>query len=315
MTEPAVFVGIDVSKARLDVAVRPSGEAQSVPQSETGLATLITKLSALRPTAIVLEATGGLEVPLVSALVAAGLPVQVLNPRQVREFARATGRLAKTDALDAQVLAQFAEVLRPAPRALPDEATHALSALLTRRRQLVEMLTAEKNRRGSAPKPLRKRIEAHIDWLTHELTGVEGELATAIRQSPVWREQDELLQSLPGVGPGLSRTVLAELPELGTLSPKQLAALVGVAPHNRDSGTLRGTRTIWGGRAVVRTALYMAALVAKKWNPVIKAFYERLVAAGKAKKVALVACMHKLLTIMNAMLKHRTPWRAHVQPT
>jgi transposase len=233
----------------------------------------------------------------------------------VREFARATGRLAKTDALDAQVLAQFAEVLRPAPRPLPDEATHALSALLTRRRQLVEMLTAEKNRRGSAPKPLRKRIEAHIDWLTHELTGVEGELATAIRQSPVWREQDELLQSLPGVGPGLSRTVLAELPELGTLSPKQLAALVGVAPHNRDSGTLRGTRTIWGGRAVVRTALYMAALVAKKWNPVIKAFYERLVAAGKAKKVALVACMHKLLTIMNAMLKHRTPWRAHVQPT
>ena len=315
MTEPAVFVGIDVSKARLDVAVRPSGEAQSVPQSETGLATLITKLSALRPTAIVLEATGGLEVPLVSALVAAGLPVQVLNPRQVREFARATGRLAKTDALDAQVLAQFAEVLRPAPRVLPDEATHALSALLTRRRQLVEMLTAEKNRRGSAPMPLRKRIEAHIDLLTHELTVVEGELATAIRQSPVWREQDELLQSLPGVGPGLSRTVLAELPELGTLSPKQLAALVGVAPHNRDSGTLRGTRTIWGGRAVVRTALYMAALVAKKWNPVIKAFYERLVAAGKAKKVALVACMHKLLTIMNAMLKHRTPWRAHVQPT
>lgn len=311
MTEPAVFVGIDVSKARLDVAVRPSGEAQSVPQSEAGLATLITKLSALHPTAIVLEATGGLEVSLVSALVAAGLPVQVLNPRQVREFARATGRLAKTDALDAQILAQFAEVLRPAPRSLPDEATHALSALLPRRRQLIEMVTAEKNRRGSAPKRLQKRITDHIDWLTHELTGIDGELDTAIRQSPVWCKQDELLQSLPGVGPGLSRTVLAELPELGTLSPKQLAALVGVAPHNRDSGTLRGARTIWGGRAVVRTALYMAALVAKKWNPVIKAFYERLVAAGKAKKVALVACMHKLLTIMNAMVKQKTPWRAH----
>ncbi len=269
----------------------------------------------MRPAAIVLEATGGLELPLVSALVAASLPVHVVNPRQVREFARATGRLAKTDALDAQILAQFAEVLRPAPRPLPDEATQALSALVTRRRQLIEMLTAEKNRRSRAPKRLRERIEIHIDWLTQELTGVDRELTTAIRQSPVWREQDDLLRSLPGVGPVLSRTMLAELPELGTLSPKQLAALVGVAPHNRDSGTLRGKRTIWGGRTVVRTVLYMAALVATKWNPIIKTFYERLVAAGKAKKVALVACMHKLLTIMNAMVKQRTPWRQHAQPT
>ena len=315
MTAPLVWVGIDVSKAQLNVAVRPAGRAQSVPQNETGRAALVAELRTLRPAAIVLEVTGGLELPVVSALAAARLPVQVVNPRQVREFARATGRLAKTDAVDAQILAQFAEALRPAPRPLPDEATQALSALMTRRRQLIEMLTAEKNRRGQAPKPLRHRIDLHIDWLTQELRGVDGELTTAIHQSPVWREQDDLLQSLPGVGPVLSRTLLAELPELGTLSPKQLAALVGVAPHNRDSGTLRGKRTIWGGRAVVRTALYMAALVATRWNPDINAFYERLVAAGKAKKVALVACMHKLLTIMNAMVKQRTRWRAHAQPT
>lgn len=313
MAETSVFVGIDVAKAQLDLAVRPSGPERSIAHTEAGIATLVEQVRALQPSAVVLEATGDLELPLASALAAAGLPVHVVNPRQVREFARATGRLAKTDALDARILAQFAEALRPTPRMLPDEATQALSAILTRRRQLIEMLTAEKNRLSSARSSLRKRIEAHIDWLTSELRRVDADLDTAIRQSPVWREQDDLLQSIPGVGPGLSRTVLAELPELGTLSRKQLAALVGVAPHNHDSGTLRGKRTIWGGRAVVRTALYMAALAATKWNPVIKAFYYQLLARGKAKKVALVACMHKLLLILNAMVKHRTPWRAHAQ--
>jgi transposase len=255
MAETPVFVGIDVSKAQLDVAVRPSGPERSVPYTEAGIATLVEEVRALHPSAVVLEATGDLEVPLVSALAAAGLPVHVVNLRQVRECARATGRLAKTDAVDARLLAQFAEALRPAPRTLPDEATQALSAVLTRRRQLIEMLTAEKNRLSSARSSVRERIQAHIDWLTSELRQVEAELDTAIRHSPVWGEQDARLQSMPGVGPGLSRTILAELPELGTLSPKQLAALVGVAPHNRDSGTLRGKRTIWGGRAVVRTAL------------------------------------------------------------
>lgn len=315
MAETPVFVGIDVAKTQLDVAVRPSGPERSIAYTEAGMATLVEQVRALHPSAVVLEATGDLEMPLVSALVAAGLPVHVVNPRQVREFARATGRLAKTDTLDARILAQFAEALRPAPRALPDEATQALSAVLTRRRQLLEMLTAEKNRLSSARSSVRERIKVHIDWLTHELRQVDAELDAAIRHSPVWREQDDLLQSIPGVGPGLSRTMLAELPELGTLSPKQLAALVGVAPHNRDSGTLRGKRTIWGGRAAVRTALYMAALVATKWNPIIKAFYHRLLAKGKAKKVALVACMHKLLTILNAMVKHRTPWQVNVPQT
>jgi transposase len=313
MSETQLFVGVDVSKARLDVAIRPSGDTLTVLHDEVGIAGLVTRLHAWQPAAVVLEATGDLESAVVSALAAAGLPVHVVNPRQVREFARATGRLAKTDALDAQILAQFAEVLHPVPRPLPDEATQALSAVLTRRRQLIEMLTAEKNRLSHARPALRKRIEAHIEWLTSELRRGDADLDTAIRHSPVWREQDDLLQSMPGVGPGLSRTMLAELPELGALSSKQLAALVGVAPHNRDSGTLRGKRTIWGGRAVVRTALYMAALVATKWNPVIKAIYHQFLARGKAKKVALVACMHKLLIILNAMVRHRTPWRANAQ--
>ena len=313
MRETKIFVGVDVSKARLDVAVRPSGDMLTVRHDESGIAGLITRLQAWQPTAVVLEATGDLECTVVSALAAAGLPVHVVNPRQVREFARATGRLAKTDALDAQILAQFGEVLRPAPRALPDEATQALSAALARRRQLLEMLIAEKQRHSQAAARLKPGIATHITWLTAELQRVDADLTLAIRHSPVWREQDDLLQSMPGVGPGLSRTMLAELPELGTLSSKQLAALVGIAPLNRDSGTLRGKRTIWGGRAVVRTALYMAALAATNWNPVIKAFYHQLLARGKAKKVALVACMHKLLIILNAMVKQRTPWRATAQ--
>lgn len=313
MSETKIFVGVDVSKARLDVAVRPSGDMLTVRHDESGIAGLIMRLQAWQPTAVVLEATGDLECTVVSALAAAGLPVHVVNPRHVREFARATGRLAKTDALDAQILAQFGEVLRPAPRSLPDEATQALSADLARRRQLLEMLIAEKQRHSQAAARLKPGIATHIAWLTAELQRVDADLTLAIRQSPVWREQDDLLQSMPGVGPGLSRTMLAELPELGTVPSKQLAALVGIAPLNRDSGTLRGKRTIWGGRAVVRTALYMAALAATKWNPVIKAFYHQLLARGKAQKAALVACMHKLLIILNAMVKQRTPWRANAQ--
>jgi transposase len=313
MSETEIVVGVDVSNARLDVAVRPSGDRLTVRHDEPGIASLITRLQAWQPTAVVLEATGDLECTVVSALAAAGLPVHVVNPRQVRDFARATGQLAKTDALATQILAQFGEVLRPTPRSLPDEATQALSAALARRRQLLEMLIAEKQRHSQAAARLNPGIATHIVGLTAELQRVDADLTLAIRQSPVWREQDDLLQSRPGVGPGLSRTLLAELPELGALPSKPLAALVGIAPLNRDSGTLRGTRTIWGGRAVVRTALYMAALAATKWNPVIKAFYHQLLARGKAKKAALVACMHKLLIILNAMVKQRTPWRANAQ--
>ncbi len=305
---PLVFVGIDVSQVRLDIAVRP-GTSFSITHDESAITALVQQLCALSPTLIVLEATGGMEIPLTSALATAGLPVVVVNPRQVRDFAKASGRLAKTDALDAQVLAQFAEVMRPQPRPLPDAEARALAALLTRRRQLVEMLTAEKNRLLSASSPIRKRVRTHIVWLERELEHTNTDLAEAIRQSPVWREKGELLQSVPGVGPVLTSTLLASLPELGTLTHKQIAALVGVAPLNRDSGTLRGRRTVWGGRAQVRAVLYMGAIVAARFNPVIRVFYRRLQRAGKAKKVALTACMHKLLTILNAMLKHRTPWR------
>ena len=312
MITVSVFVGIDVSKDRLDVALRPSGDRWAVANEEPGLATLVERVRGLSPTLIVLEATGGLEAPLTGALAAAGLPVVVVNPRQVRDFAKATGTLAKTDALDARILAQFAEVIRPALRPLPDAATQALSALLARRRQLIGMRTAEQNRLGPAPPPLRKGIRAHIAWLARQLARTDDDLAQAIRESPVWRDKDDLLQSTPGVGPVLATTLMASLPELGTLSRQQVAALVGVAPLNRDSGTLRGRRRVWGGRAQVRTALYMAALTATRYNPVIRAFYARLCAAGKAKKVALTACMRKLLTILNAMLKHRTPWQHHV---
>jgi transposase len=309
MTSAPVFVGIDVSKDQLDVALRPSAERWAVANDDAGIATLVDRLGALTPALIVLEATGGLELPLTGALAAAGLPVVVVNPRQVRDFAKATGRLAKTDALDATVLAQFAEAVRPTLRPLPDAATQALGALLARRRQLLEMRTAEKNRLGSAARPLRREIQAHVTWLTRRLARLDEALARTIRESPVWREQDDVLQSTPGVGPGCARTLLAGLPELGTLNRKQMAALVGVAPLNRDSGTLRGRRTVWGGRAHVRAALYMSALAATRSNPVIRAFYQRLCAAGKPKKVALTACMHKLLTILNSMVKHRTPWR------
>jgi transposase len=303
-----IFIGIDVARDSLEVAVWPTGEQWSVGNQSVGIAELLVRLQAVRPTLIVLEATGGLEVPVVGVLGSAGLPVVAVNPRQVRNFAKATGKLAKTDALDAQVLAHFAAAVRPAVRPLPDAATRALSALVARRRQLVEMLTAEENRRSGAALAIRADIQEHIAWLRKRLKGIDQELSQALRTSPLWREQEDLLRSVPGIGPVVAATLLAGLPELGQTSGKQIGALVGVAPLNRDSGTLRGKRTVWGGRSAVRAALYMAALVGTRSNPVLKTLYTRLLAAGKTKKVALTACMHKLLTILNAILKHRTPW-------
>ena len=309
MQTPLVFVGIDVSKAQLDVAVRPSGEPFSVTYDTNGITTVLAQLRPLHPTVIILEATGGLERPLLRALVDATLPVLVVNPRQVRDFAKATGQLAKTDALDAQVLARFAEVIRPPLRVIPDAQTQELAALLARRRQVLAMQGAEENRLDRAPARVRKRIEVHLRWLRAELARLDADLDEMIQQSPVWREREDLLQSVPGIGPMMSRTVLAELPELGLLNRKQIAALVGVAPFNRDSGRLRGHRAIGGGRAPVRRALYMAALVATRWNPVIRVLYQRVRTAGKAPKVALIAAMRKLLTMLNAMVHAGTPWQ------
>ena len=308
MSAEPVFVGIDVSKASLDVAVHRPATRWTVDYTEAALPPLGARLTALAPALIVLEATGGLEVPLVGALAVAGLPVVVVNPRQVRDFAKATGQLAKTDTLDAAVLAHFAAAVRPPVRPLPDAATQGLAAVVTRRRQLVDMLTAERNRLSCAPPGLRKELQAHLRWLERRIAGLDTDLDQAIRTSPVWRAQEDLLRSAPGVGPIVARTLLAQLPELGTLSPKPLAALVGVAPLNRDSGLFRGRRQVWGGRAAVRAVLYMGTLAAVRFNPVLRAFYQRLRAAGKLPKVALTACMHKLLTILNAMLKHQRRW-------
>jgi transposase len=310
MNSEPVFVGLDVAKATLDVATRPSGETWTVANDDPGVAQLVARLCTLRPTLIVCEATGGYERAAVSALVARGQPVVVANPRQVRDFAKATGQLAKTDTLDAAILALFAERVRPTPRALPSETAQLFDALLTRRRQLLEMLTAEKNRLGFAPRPLHRGIQQHIRWLERQLNDVTKELAAQIEQSPVWRAKDNLLQSVPGVGPIVSATLLGELPELGTLSHKQLAALVGVAPLAHDSGQWRGKRFVWGGRSSVRTALFLAALCGRRWNPALRPFYERLRAAGKPKKVALIACARKLLTILNAMVRDGDPWIA-----
>lgn len=306
------WVGIDVAKATLDVAVRPSDDRWAVANDDAGIRTLVEQLRRVAPVQIVLEATGGYELAAVSALAAARLPVVVVNPRQVRDFAKATGRLAKTDQLDAAVLARFAERVQPEPRPLAPADQQELDALLTRRRQLIEMLTAEKNRLGQVfvrgGKPVRKSLKAHITFLERQLAMTDTELGALVRESPVWRERDDLLQSAPGVGPVLSRTILAALPELGRLDRKAIAALVGVAPLNRDSGQMRGKRMIFGGRAPVRTALYMGTLTATRCNPVIRAFYQRLVAAGKPKKVALTACMRKLLIILNAMVRQGTRW-------
>ena len=309
MEQEGIYVGIDVAKAQVDVAVRPTGQRWVVSFDETGVGELVSQMEDLSPALVLLEASGGLELPLVAALAAAALPVVVVNPRQVRDFARATGTLAKTDALDAAVLAHFAEAVRPPVRPLRDAETQALNALAARRHQVMIMLVSEKNRLSSATIAVRPRIEAHIAWLERELDDLDEGLRQTLRQSPVWREKEDLLRAVPGVGEQLSLTLLAYLPELGTLDRRKIAALVGVAPFNRDSGTLRGKRTGWGGRARIRAVLYMGALVASRHNPVIRDFYQRLLAAGKPKKLALIACMRKLLVILNSMLKHGSPWR------
>jgi transposase len=305
-----LFVGIDVSKAVLDVAVSPAEERWSVPNSDDGMKQLLPKLAERAVNLIVLEASGGLERRAVAALAGAGLPVVAVNPRQVRDFAKATGKLAKTDAIDAAVLALFAERIRPELRPLKDAETAELEALVVRRRQVVDMIAAEKNRLSAAPpsKQVRTAIGRTIEWLQKQLDENDRDLDKAVKKSGRWREKDTLLRSVPGVGKVLSRTLLCLLPELGKLSRKQIAALVGVAPLNRDSGTLRGRRCIWGGRAQVRKVLYMGALVGARFNPTIRAFHLRLISAGKSKKVALVACMRKLLTILNAMVASNNPW-------
>jgi transposase len=311
-----MFVGIDVAKAELVVSILPVAERFTVENDERGVRTLVERLRAIPLTLIVLEATGGYELLGVAALAAAALPVVVVNPRQVRDFAKATGQLAKTDRIDADILARFADVVRPSVRAIPTEEVQELDALLTRRRQLLEMLQAERNRTGQVfgkgKRIVKKSLKNHISYLERELRMTDTDLGAVIKASPVWRERDELLRSVPGVGPVLSRTLLADLPELGRLSRREIAKLVGVAPLSRDSGTMRGRRFVQGGRATVRAVLYMAALVATKRNAVIRAFYLRLVAAGKPKKLALVACMRKLLTILNVMVRTAQPWA--IQP-
>lgn len=314
MDQEKVYVGIDVAKANMDVAIYPSGQQWSFSNDDKGINQAVTRLRELSPELIVMEATGDIELPLTAALTVAGLPMVVVNPRQVRNFARAMGRLSKTDTIDAQVMAYFAATVQPKPRPMPDAQTQELSAILARRRQVIEMIVAERNRLGIANEAVRESIQDHIAWLEKELADVDNNLTRIIQESPLWKEKDELLRSVPGVGPVLSVTLLADLPELGTLNRRQIAALVGVAPLNRDSGTFRGKRSVWGGRAKVRAVLYMATLVATRHNAVIRAFYQRLYAAGKEKKVALTACMRKLLTILNAVIRSRSPWRYTSSP-
>ena len=303
------YVGIDVAKDQLDWAQRPGGKPERLGRNETEIAGLVQRMKDIQPALIVMEATGGLEVPVAAALALAGLAVAVVNARQVRDFAKATGQLAKTDRLDAQILAHFGEAVKPEPQALPDAQAEAMSALMARRRQISEMLTAEKNRLHRAVAAVQPRLKAHIAWLEQELQDLDQELDRLVRESPVWREKENLLRAVKGVGPVLARTLLFDLPELGCVGHKQIAKLVGLAPLNRDSGRLRGRRQIWGGRAKVRSVLYMGTLAATRSNPVIRSFYERLLKAGKPKKAALTACMHKLLIILNAIVKHGTPWQ------
>lgn len=305
---PLIFVGIDVCKAQLDVAIRPSEQTLSVTNDKAGIKTLVRHFKKLRPTLVVLESTGGLERQIMTALIGAEIPVVMANPRQVRDFAKSTGQLAKTDRIDAAVLAHYAEAIRPKPRPLPDELTLELRALTARRRQVIDMIVAEKNRLATASRAIKKRITAHIVYLEQELDDADQDLDRFIEKNPVWKENQEILCSTPSIGPVSSRTLIAELPELGTLGRKQISALVGLAPFPRDSGTLKGRRTIWGGRASVRSALFMATLAATRFNPVIRAFYKRLKATGKVPKVCLIACMHKLLIILNAMLKNKIRW-------
>lgn len=304
------FVGIDVSKSWLDAGYLPGGNAERLSHDEAGIAGLCERLSKQCPALVVMEATGGLETALASALAAAGVPVAVVNPRQVRDYAKACGRLAKTDRIDALILAAFAQAIRPQVRALKDEETQALAALLARRRQLIDMRVQEKLRLDRAEALQRDSLKEHIAWLDERIGSLDIDLTHRLRTSEAWKDKDDLLQAIPGVGKVTRITLLAELPELGQLDRKEIAALVGLAPFNRDSGKQRGERMIWGGRAQVRQVLYMAALSATRSNPPIREFYLRLCAQGKPKKVALTACMRKLLTVMNAVIKNNTPWRA-----
>ena len=342
--EHSHFVGIDVSKAHLDVHVLPTGDSFRVSHDDDGLVTLIERLRPVAPVVLVLEATGGYEVTAAATLASAGLPVAVVNPRQIRDFARATGQLAKTDTLDARVIARFAEAVRPAPRRcrmsrlgpwansspggaswwtcssrsratraprpMPDEQARALGQLIARRRQLVDMLGAEQNRRRLLhDRRLQRHVDAHIAWLEEALRRLDHDLTTLIRSTPVWRETEDLLRSVPGIGPVTACTLIADLPELGHLDRRRIAALAGLAPFARDSGAFRGRRMIAGGRAHIRRVLYMATLTAIKHNPAIRVFYLRLVAAGRPGKLALTAAMRKLLTVLNAMLRDRRPWQ------
>ncbi len=312
-----ISVGIDVSKAALMIAAHPTGERWTSETTPAAIEAVVERLQALALTIIVVEATGGYQRALVAACAAAGLPVAVVNPRQVRAFAQALGRTAKTDDIDAEVLALFGARVQPPARAIPDAATQALAALVARRRQLIEMLGMERARLAQAPPtgPITRDLRTHIRWLERRVADVEDDLGTAIQASPVWRVNEDLLRSVPGMGPTTARTLLAELPELGRLDRRAIAALVGVAPFNCDSGQHRGQRHIWGGRAAVRNSLYMAALVATRHNPVLAAFYRRLRAAGKPAKVALIATMRKLLTILNTMMKHQTRWNPEAAST
>jgi transposase len=308
--EHSIVVGIDVAKDHLDVHLRPTDEAFRVTHDDAGLATLLARLRTVRPTIVVLEASGGYEVPVAAALASAGLPVAVVNPRQIRDYARALGQLAKTDRLDARVIALFAEAVRPQARPVPDAQAQALGELIARRRQLVDMLTAEQNRRRLLrDRRLQRHVDAHITWLEEALRRLDHDLTTLVRSTPAWRETDDLLRSARGIGPVTACTLIADLPELGHLDRRRIAALVGLAPIARDSGVFRGRRMIAGGRPHIRRVLYMATLAAIKHNPVIRAFHQRLVAAGRPSKVAITAAMRKLLTILNAMLRARRPWQ------
>ena len=305
-----LFVGIDVSKDRLDVHVRPSHETFAVTNDDAGVAALLTRLGGLAPTLIVLEATGGYEVTVAGMLAHAALPTAVVNPRQIRDFARATGQLAKTDALDARIIARFAETVQPAVRPLATAEAQALGELVARRRQLVDMLAAETNRhRQARDRALQQRITAHVQWLTAALADLDGEIKRLIRASLVWRETENLLTSVPGIGDITAHALIADLPELGHLDRRKIAALVGIAPLNRDSGLARGRRMIGGGRPTVRRALFMATLVAIRYNAVIAEFYRRLTTGGRPKKVAIIAAMRKLVTILNAMLRDQRSWQ------
>ena len=305
-----MFVGIDISKDQLDVRLRPGGEAFGVPRDAKGLAALVEQLQGMRIALVVMEATGGFETIVAATLAAAGLPLAVVNPRQIRDFARATGRLAKTDALDAEVIAHFAEAVRPEPRPVPDQEAQALGEMVARRRQIVETMTAERNRRRHLTRPrLVKGVDRVIALLQAQLSELEGDIDEAIRKTPAWREREDLLRSVPGIGPATARTLIAELPELGALDRRKIASLVGLAPMNRDSGTMRGRRTIVGGRGTVRSALFMSIMVAIRHKLPLEATYERLKQAGKPPKVAIVACMRKLLTIANAIIRDQKPWQ------